>query len=88
MSLNTLEKMERLLEIAEREGISVRNEWLGGVRGGLVRIGACPVLFVDDSLSVTEQFDQTKSSLAQLDWTDTEWRSEMEELLNIVPRMA
>ena len=31
----TLDRLEKLLEIASKEGIKVRCEWLGGVCGGL-----------------------------------------------------
>jgi len=79
----TLDRLEKLLEIAENEGIAVRHEWLSGVRGGLVRIGRTPILFVDESLSVPEQFAQSKSALAQLDWSESEWWDEMSQLLEL-----
>lgn len=80
---NTLEKLERLLEIASREGIAVRCEWLGGVRGGLARIGHSPILFVDESLTIPEQFDQVREALNALDWTETEWWDEISNLLEV-----
>jgi hypothetical protein len=55
MAIDSLERMERLLAIAQNEGIRVRNEWLNGVRGGLVRVGSEPILFIDDSLELQEQ---------------------------------
>ncbi len=79
--MNSLERMERLLAIAEEGGIQVRNEWLGGVRGGLVRVGETPILFVDDSLEVQEQLAQARSALARLDWSESQWWNEMETLL-------
>jgi hypothetical protein len=79
--LRTLHRLERLLEIAESEGIQIRREWLGGVRGGLVRLGAFPILFVDESLTVPEQWDQAKKSLGQLDWSETECGQEVVSLL-------
>jgi hypothetical protein len=79
--VQTVERLERLLEIATQEGISVRCEWLGGVRGGLVRIGQSPILFVDESMSVSEQFHQVRDALSLLDWTDTEWWDEINQLL-------
>lgn len=77
----TIDRLERLLEIASGEGIAVRCEWLGGVRGGLVRVGRKPILFVDDSLTATEQFEQAKAALGQLDWSESEWWDEMSQLL-------
>jgi len=78
---DSLERMERLLAIARQEGIQIRSEWLGGIRGGLVRIGAYPVLFLDDSLTLPDQLEQARSALAQLDWRDSHWWDEMESLL-------
>jgi len=81
MNKSSLERMERLLAIAESEGIAVRSEWLGGVRGGLVRIGREAILFVDESLAVAEQLEQARDSLSRLDWSETPWSDEMRELL-------
>jgi len=79
----TLDRLEKLLEIASNEGIAVRLEWLGGVRGGLVRIGKTPILFVDGSLTVPEQFQQSRDALNQLDWSESEWWDEMSQLLEL-----
>lgn len=83
--LQTLERLERILEIATEEGISVRCEWLGGVRGGLVRLGKTPILFVDESLSMPDQLEQVQSSLTLLDWSESEWWDEMRALLELIP---
>lgn len=80
--LATLDRLERLLEIVETEGILVRRDWLRGVRGGLVRIGRQPVLFLDESLTIPEQFAQVSEALLQLDWTETEYCEEMARLLD------
>lgn len=79
--LPTLDRLGRLLEIVEAEGIQVRRDWLRGVRGGLVRIGRQPVLFLDESLTVPEQYSQVSDALSQLDWTETEYCAEMVQLL-------
>ena len=81
MNKSSMECMERLLAIAESEGISVRSEWLGGIRGGLVRIGKEAILFVDESLAVAEQLEHARDSLSRLDWSETPWSDEMRELL-------
>ncbi|MFN7840833.1 MAG: hypothetical protein ACK5N9_03835 [Pirellula sp.] len=79
--LPTLDRLGRLLEIVEAEGIQVRRDWLRGVRGGLVRIGRQPVLFLDESLTIPEQYSQVSDALSQLDWTETEYCAEMVQLL-------
>jgi hypothetical protein len=83
MGIDSLERMERLLAIAQSEGIRVRNEWLGGIRGGLVRIGSEPVLFLDDSLALPEQLQQARAALSQLDWRDSDWWDEIQGLLEM-----
>jgi hypothetical protein len=84
MAIDSLERMERLLAIAQNEGIRVRSEWLNGVRGGLVRIGSEPILFIDDSLDLQEQLRQASEALSQLDWRDSEWWDELQQLLDSV----
>jgi hypothetical protein len=83
MARTSLEKLEQLLSISAAEGIQVRREWLGGVRGGLVRVGHQPVLFVDDSIGITEQLEQLRATLMQLDWSETQWADAMHELLEL-----
>jgi hypothetical protein len=83
--LAKLDRLELVLEIAKSEGIDVRKEWLRGIRGGLVRLGQNPILFVDESLSVSEQFDSVRRSLSPLDWSETERGEEMLELLAMEP---
>ena len=71
IAMNTLEALETMLAIAQDEGIEVRSEWLSGVRGGLVRLGSKAVLFVDQALTVPEQFEQVRRALGALDWSQT-----------------
>ena len=71
IAMNTLEALETMLAIAQDEGIEVRSEWLSGVRGGLVRLGSKAVLFVDQALTVPEQFEQVRGALGALDWSQT-----------------
>lgn len=70
-----------MLAIADKEGIAVRSEWLGGVRGGLVRVGQRAFLFVDESLTVPEQLAQVRLALGELDWSETEHAEVMGRLL-------
>jgi len=79
--LNSVESLELMLAIAKEEGIQVRSEWLSGVRGGLVRVGEQPYLFVDESLSVPEQLAQVRSALGALDWSETSHAQAMAQLL-------
>ncbi len=79
--LNSVESLELMLAIAKEEGIQVRSEWLSGVRGGLVRVGEQPYLFVDESLSVPEQLAQVRSALGALDWSETSHADAMAQLL-------
>jgi hypothetical protein len=79
----TIDRLERLLEIAEEEGIAVRCEWLSGVRGGLVRIGQTPILFVDESMNTPDQLEQVKDALGQLDWTESQWWDEIQLLMDL-----
>ncbi len=80
--LGTVHRLERVLQIAEQEGIEVRREWLRGIRGGLVRLGKMPVLFVDEALPISEQWELTSRELGRLDWTGTEFGQEMERMLH------
>jgi hypothetical protein len=84
-ALNSVESLELMLAIAKEEGIQVRSEWLSGVRGGLVRVGEQPYLFVDESLSVPEQLAQVRSALGVLDWSETSHAQAMAQLLAPVP---
>lgn len=79
---STVDRLHRLLEIAQSEGIRIRREWMRGVRGGLVRVGSSPILFVDESLSIKEQCEAAIAALGQLDWSETEFGSEMKALLD------
>lgn len=79
--MNSLETLETMLAIAQEEGIQVRSEWLGGVRGGLVRVGQRAILFVDEALSVPEHLEQVRSALGVLDWSQTPGASQMAECL-------
>ena len=83
--LNSVESLELMLAIAKEEGIQVRSEWLSGVRGGLVRVGEQPYLFVDESLSVPEQLAQVRSALGVLDWSETSHAQAMAQLLAPFP---
>jgi hypothetical protein len=60
---STVETLERLREIAEGAGFTVRHEWLGGVAGGACEFAGRKWIFVDLSLSVVEQLEQLAGAL-------------------------
>jgi hypothetical protein len=61
--MHTVEMLERLKEVAELAGYTVRHEWLGGVGGGACQFAGRKWIFVDLSLSVIEQLDQVAGAL-------------------------
>ena len=61
--MRTVEMLERLNELAENAGYTVRHEWLGGVGGGACEFAGRKWIFIDLSLSVVEQLDQIALAL-------------------------
>jgi len=61
--MRTVEMLERLKELAENAGYTVRHEWLGGVGGGACEFAGRKWIFIDLSLSVVEQLDQVALAL-------------------------
>lgn len=61
--MHTVEMLERLKELAEEAGYTVRHEWLGGAGGGACHFAGRKWIFVDLSLSVVEQLDQVAGAL-------------------------
>jgi len=61
--MHTVEMLERLKEVAENAGYTVRHEWLGGVAGGACEFAGRKWIFLDLSLSVLEQLDQMTAAL-------------------------
>ena len=61
--MHTVEMLERLKELAENAGYTVRQEWLGGAGGGACEFAGRKWIFVDLSLSVVEQLDQVAGAL-------------------------
>jgi len=61
--MHTVEMLERLKELAEDAGFTVRHEWLGGAGGGACQFAGRKWIFVDLSLSVVEQLDQVAGAL-------------------------
>ena len=61
--MHTIEKLERLKDLAERAGYTIRQEWLGGVAGGNCQFAGRKWIFIDLSLSVVEQLEQVAAAL-------------------------
>lgn len=61
--MHTIERLERLKDVAERAGYTVRQEWLGGVAGGACQFAGRKWIFLDLSLSVIEQLEQMADAL-------------------------
>jgi hypothetical protein len=61
--MHTVEMLERLKELAEQAGYTIRHEWLGGSGGGKCEFAGRKWIFVDLSLSVIEQLDQVAAAL-------------------------
>jgi hypothetical protein len=61
--MHTVEMLQRLKELAEDAGYTVRHEWLGGAGGGACQFAGRKWIFVDLSLSVVEQLDQVAGAL-------------------------
>ena len=61
--MHTVELLEQSLELAERMGYKIRQEWLGGTGGGACEFSGQKWLFVDLTLNAVEQLDQVTSAL-------------------------
>jgi hypothetical protein len=61
--MHTVETLERLKELAEQAGYTIRHEWLGGSGGGKCEFAGRKWIFVDLSLSVVEQLDQVAAAI-------------------------
>ena len=61
--MHTVEMLERMKELAEQAGYTIRHEWLGGSGGGKCEFAGRKWIFVDLSLSVVEQLDQVSGAI-------------------------
>lgn len=66
-------RLEALLELAERMGIDVRAESMGGGGGGLCRLKGRRVLFVDTGADLATRYDRTLEALAGLEEIDSHY---------------
>lgn len=63
--MHRVELLEQAKAVAERLGYRIRQEWLGGSRGGSCEISGQKWLFIDLTLSVSDQLDQTVEALRE-----------------------
>ena len=61
--MHTVELLEAALKLAEQQGFTVRQEWLGGRGGGPCEILGRKVLFIDLAISPLEQLDQARLAI-------------------------
>lgn len=61
--MHSVERLERLLAEAARQGFVIRHEWLGGRGGGACEIAGRKHLFIDLALTTAEQLHQVAAAL-------------------------
>jgi hypothetical protein len=59
--------LNELLDLAERIGIEVRQDYLGGEGGGICQLRGQKVLFLDMAATLADQLDQTAEALAEIE---------------------
>ena len=65
--------LNELLDLAERLGVEVRHEFLGGEGGGMCRLRGQNVLFVDMAAMLEEQLAQTAGALAEVEHLEEQY---------------
>ena len=61
--MHTVELLQQAVDLAERLGYKVRQEWLGGSGGGGCELYGRKVLFLDLATGPEDQFDQVLDTL-------------------------
>lgn len=62
--VNAINRLNRVIEQARQQGIEIRYEMLGGSGGGYCQLGSRHILFVDLSLSTSEQLEKLLGDFA------------------------
>jgi hypothetical protein len=62
--MSTIEKIEQLVNIAEKLGYKVRYDYFGGTGGGICEFSNSKFLFIDLALTSAEQLDLLEKTLA------------------------
>jgi hypothetical protein len=55
--MHTVDALQASLELAQRAGYEIRNEWLGGSGGGGCELNGRKLLFLDLALGPLEQLE-------------------------------
>jgi len=63
--MSTIEKIDRLIGIAEKLGYRVRYDYFGGTGGGACEFSGKKFLFMDLALTSVEQLDRLQKTLAE-----------------------
>ena len=80
--MHTVEALEQALDLAQRLGYEVRQEWLGGNGGGGCELNGRKVLFLDLALGPMDQLEQVLYALnREPDATILPMPNQMAELL-------
>jgi len=66
-------RLDHLLALAEKIGVDVRAEPMGGEGGGLCQIRKKNVLFVDTSADLATRYDRTLAAVANLPELDNHY---------------
>ncbi len=61
--MHTVELLEHALDLADRLGYRVRQEWLDGLTGGGCELRGQKILFLDLALGPEDQLDQVLDTL-------------------------
>ncbi len=61
--MHTVELLEHALDLADRLGYVVRQEWLGGLTGGGCEFRGKKILFLDLAMGPEDQLDQVIDTL-------------------------
>lgn len=61
--MHTVELLEHALDLADRLGYVVRQEWLGGLTGGGCELRGKKILFLDLAMGPEDQLDQVIDTL-------------------------
>jgi len=61
--MHTVEVLEQALDLANRLGYEIRQEWLGGNGGGGCELMGRKLLFIDLALGPVDQLDQVIDTL-------------------------
>lgn len=80
----TVELLEQALDVAERLGYTVRQEWLAGIGGGGCELKGHKLFFLDLDLGPAEQLEQVVAALRhEPDAIQFAMPGELQELLKV-----